>query len=394
MEVKKKLSREEKISQFDELRKKYCAMMKSLKFYEDQCSKLTTNNTENGPAVVKTEKHCEGVERETLKISQEKTKFQAKWKVDSDLPSGWQYAEHVTSYFSTKHYLSPGGKNYKGIHQVLREFIQSGQGREPLMKCLRKEGWFETELLPPGHLMKQKSSEKGFYYLTSKAEKFTTTVRMVKYLKEDYKWDKNLVDLCLNEHKSLYSEEALSRKPMTKIELEETFERKDAKKHDNEVMTSNPNELQWQSDIFLPDGWKVAISKHKNGSEVKRYMSPEGELLGNLCKALKHVMLNSNLSDEQMEILKDGLEYDGWSKETKLPEGWRVKWENNSESYLSPDLDLFGTRKELYKYLVKCGQKSDADKFMETCSEKGEGIFPENRRASVRVIIYLKAAEI
>ena len=151
MDVKKKLSREEKISQFDELRKKYCAMMKSLKLYEEQCSKLTTN-TENDskPAVVvKTEKLCEEVERKTPKISQEGTKVQVKWEVDPDLPSGWQFAEHSmknrSQYLhSNKHYLSPGGKNYQGIHQVLQEFIQSGQGREPLMKCLRKEGWFET----------------------------------------------------------------------------------------------------------------------------------------------------------------------------------------------------------------------------------------------------------
>ena len=350
MEDKKKLSREEKISQFDELRKKYCAMMKSLKFYEDQCSKLTKNNTENDskPAFVKTEKHCDGVERETPQLSQKKTKVQTKWKADPDLPLGWKYAEHFSSksQHSWNHFKSPVGKIYQGISQVLQEFIESGQGREPLMKCLKREGWFETELLPPAHLMRQKRSEKGFYYLTSKAEKFETTVRMVKYLKEEYKWDKKLVDRFLNEHKSLYSEEALSRKPITKIELEEALVRKDAKKHDDKVIRSNPTELKWQPDIFLPDGWKVAISKHKKGSEVKRYMSPEGELLGNLCKALKHVMLNSNLSDEQMEILKDGLEYDGWSKETKLPEGWRVKRENNSESYLSPDLDLFCTRNE------------------------------------------------
>ena len=138
-----------------------------------------TNNSK--PDIVKTEKLCEGIEKETSKIPQERTKAQAKWKMDPDLPSGWKYAEHFSSQtpHARNYFMSPSGKTYQGIHQVLREFIQSGLGREPLMKCLRKEGWFETELLPSAHLMKQKRSEKGFYYLTSKGEKFTTTVRMV-----------------------------------------------------------------------------------------------------------------------------------------------------------------------------------------------------------------------
>ena len=75
MDIKKKLSREEKISQFDELRKNYCAMMKSLKFYEEECSKLTKNDSEQvlpKPSDVKKEKLCDEVSRkENPNISQE-----------------------------------------------------------------------------------------------------------------------------------------------------------------------------------------------------------------------------------------------------------------------------------------------------------------------------------
>ena len=362
----RKLTREEKISQFNDLRKNYCALMKSLKFYEDECSKLTNTSSAKSPQPsVNPEKPNEeenGIKSETSKKI-EKRKVCLKWMQDPDLPAGWQYADQFTSQHShvMKHYKSPAGDTYQGIPQLLREFIRSGKGREPLKKCLKREGWFETELLPPGLLMRQKRSEKGFTYLTSEAKKFLTTVSLVKYLKEEYKWDKKLVDRFLNEHKSLYSEDVLPRKPLTKIKQEEETTKNTEKSSANIL---NSNGLQWKPDIFLPEGWRVAVTKHKNSSEVKRYMSPEGELLGNLPKALKHILLCGSVTDEQMEILKDGLEYDGWSKETQLPEGWRVKRELKIETFLSPDLDLFSNKNELSKYLEQNGLKEQSEKLI------------------------------
>ena len=377
MDIKEgKLTREEKISQFDDLRKNYCSLMKNLKFYEDECSKLSKTGSEKVPQpTIKPEKPMEeenGNKIETPKIKTEKTKVCLKWMQDPDLPSGWQYAQQfVTSQNSQamkrmKHYKSPEGDNYSGVPQILREFIRSGKGREPLMKCLRREGWFETELLPPGYLMRQKRGEKAFSYLTSEAERFTSTVRMVKYLKEEYKWDRKLIDRFLNEHKSLYSEDLLPRKSLTKIKLEN----ESTEKSTEEIIQMSSNGLQWKPDIFLPDGWKIAVTKHKNNSEVKRYMSPDGELLGNLPKALKHILLSGSATDEQMEILKDGLEYDGWSKDTQLPEGWRVKREKDIETYLSPDLDLFSNKKEVYNYLEKIGLIEQSGKIIASKTRK------------------------
>ena len=84
MELKRKLTREEKIAQFDELRRNYCAMMKSLKFYEEECSKLTKNTGETGlkPSDIKTEKPFEEVKKENQIVTQERTKAQVKWISD------------------------------------------------------------------------------------------------------------------------------------------------------------------------------------------------------------------------------------------------------------------------------------------------------------------------
>ena len=102
MEVnQKKLTREEKIAQFDELRRNYSAMMKSLKFYEGECAKLT--NTDSQSIKVET------MAPETLK-SEDHSKDEGKWKMDADLPTGWRYAEHLNPTFNPKPmktYLSP-----------------------------------------------------------------------------------------------------------------------------------------------------------------------------------------------------------------------------------------------------------------------------------------------
>ena len=157
----RKLSRQEKISQFAELRKSYCALMKSLKFYEQECSELTKTSNERVDSSVKIElREQDDVIKSEPKFNK-KRKNPGDWKNDPDLPDGWKYAEHFHSRIKSnmKTYLSPRGTFCPGIAYVLKEYLNNGEGIEPLMKYLKKEGWFETDLLPQGHFMKQKPSE-------------------------------------------------------------------------------------------------------------------------------------------------------------------------------------------------------------------------------------------
>ena len=105
----RKLSREEKISQFDDLRKNYCELMKSLKFYEQECSNLTKANIEEGvesPGKIDLREENNVIKRENQSIK--KRKRPGNWKNDPDLPNGWKYAEHFYSRTQSnmKTYLS------------------------------------------------------------------------------------------------------------------------------------------------------------------------------------------------------------------------------------------------------------------------------------------------
>ena len=87
-----KLTREEKIAKFDELRRNYSAMMKSLKFYEGECAKLT--NTDSQSIKVETKEQGTLISEDH---SKERSKDEGKWKMDADLPTGWRYSEHSTT---------------------------------------------------------------------------------------------------------------------------------------------------------------------------------------------------------------------------------------------------------------------------------------------------------
>ena len=288
------------------------------------------------------------------------------WKTHPDLPAGFRYGEYgaKTGNFATdrkiKTFMDPSGKRYPGIAHLVRFFIKRGDGVEPLKNFLTTEGWFETDLLPSGCFMRQKISEKGFTYLTPEGQKFNATIHMINYLRKEHKWEEKFITKFINEHKSLATKtiNPRSRNRSIKTEkMDQEYSISESRIDDNDNIdnTSDCNEdengLMWKPDIFLPEGWQVAVSKIGDGSEVRRYMSPQGDLLGTLPLALKHISKLGEVTEDQMNILKDGLEYEGWSKELSLPEGWLVKTERGKERFLSPQLDQYNCKKDVLKYL-------------------------------------------
>ena len=94
------------------------------------------------------------------------------WRTDPDLPEGWRFAESrcirkdKSVPITTKTYMDSDGQKYSGISHVCKFFLKRDGDFEIMKNFLYKEGWFETNLVPEGFLMRQKMSEKGFYFLT------------------------------------------------------------------------------------------------------------------------------------------------------------------------------------------------------------------------------------
>ena len=105
--------------------------------------------------------------RENNYTEEEMNKFKEgnglQWKTDEDLPDGWRYGiYHNFKQGQLKNYMDPNGKFYGSIAQILKYFLEvdpNGEDMEKTKKYLLKDGWFVTDLLPPGWYMKQKKSE-------------------------------------------------------------------------------------------------------------------------------------------------------------------------------------------------------------------------------------------
>ena len=158
-----------------------------------------------------------------------------KYKTDPDLPPGWRYAEHdatnSASHFMIKTYMDPDGKKYGGIPSMVRHFAENDDVA-PLKKFLKREGWFETDLLPEGCFLRQKFSEKDFWYLTPKGVKLNCTKRMIQYLREEHQWMESCITRFINEYKSLATKDVKPKKKKIKSEkFDEENKAEEIKEH-------------------------------------------------------------------------------------------------------------------------------------------------------------------
>ena len=105
-----------------------------------------------------------------IKRSKIKKKGNTKWNTDPDLPLGWKWKTYKTDPDRERRMLlSPEQKRYLSIFSALRQMNLVDDKKEEvaiLIRFLTKDGWFSTELLPPGYRLKQKRSERSFLSLT------------------------------------------------------------------------------------------------------------------------------------------------------------------------------------------------------------------------------------
>ena len=299
------------------------------------------------------------------------------WKTDEDLPDGWRYGiYHNVKQGQLKNYMDPSGKFYGSIAQILKYFLEvdpNGEDMEKTKRYLLKDGWFVTDLLPEGWYMKQKKSEHGFYYLTPTFEKFHATATAIQHLK-DLKWDENSILKFEMNHKSLAVKEITKRKRIRNSNStgNEAIETKDGLEEENEHSGTDDDDTEddeevgliWEDDLFLPMGWKVAttvLSRGKcAGTVFKRYMSPCGNHFGNLADALRFLVEEGNIQESEINELKQGLAYEGWTREMSLPEGWLSRESiSKRKSYLSPSLETFSEIGEVVQYMQKNGCKQN-----------------------------------
>ena len=199
-------SKEKSIKEFDELRATFIALNQQLldlkEKYKD--SKVQTTKQEVSKNNV------------TGKI---KGGHKIEWRTDSNLPTGWMYAEYPFRKDKPDSYKVRIYKDEKGVsHKCISNLLKAVVGDDPksqdrIKTYLRSQGWFETNLLPPGYYMRQKANFKGFYYLTSNGQKLNNTSDVIKHLRNSENWEDHQIGNFFDNHKNIEKHMILMSSP-------------------------------------------------------------------------------------------------------------------------------------------------------------------------------------
>merc|ERR1740129_2238896 len=120
---------------------------------------------------------------------------------------------------------------------------------------------------------------------------------------------------------------------------------------DIESETEEADQLTWENDTMIPQGWKINTLDVKDGpmkgSRLTRYQSPCGNFFGNLPQVVKFLMVNNNYSESVRTFFKKGITDDGWEKMDDV-EGIKGIWytkiaKGRGLLYLSPKYDVLDT---------------------------------------------------
>merc|ERR1719186_1144777 len=124
-----------------------------------------------------------------------------------------------------------------------------------------------------------------------------------------------------------------------------------------------------KDDQTVPEGWKSAVCHDRKFSKV--FWDSEMRFYSSRVEAVK-VMVGdkNNYTPREIEMMKKGLESDGWGKHIGLPEGWMYRglqicvtfWEEEftEHQFLSPEFEIVSDHSSVLKTLVSGNFKSES----------------------------------
>ena len=115
-------------------------------------------------------------------------------------------------------------------------------------------------------------------------------------------------------------------------------------------------------DEYLPEGWRYKICHDTNG-DYARVLSPNGESFSSKSKALAYMVKNGH-DEASIKKMISALVYDGWVESSFLPRDWRYrkcKSGRNEYNFLSPEGEMFPSRKTLVAYMRSNDKYSEED---------------------------------
>ena len=187
-----------------------------------------------------------------------------------------------------------------------------------MRKSFLELGWEEKEFLPKGWMQREsrgdpssKRENKKITYITPTGNKIATRERVLACMKEQG---------CSEEEIDKFKE--------------------------------NCSDIKYQTDPYLPQGWKRGLANVGKGKTVPRWLCPRGKLYNSRATAIRSLLVEGKYTSEEIEDLRLGLCTEGFSNQD-LPAKWVRKWGKASRSWMwvSPDFTVIRNQKELVMHL-------------------------------------------
>ena len=305
------LTRDEKIAQFNDLRKKYCSLFKSLKFYEKEIARgIECDKVNKEEAIEFGEKGnlYEDPEDLVTIVKEEKRK---EWEPYPHFAPGWSVRK---SNFGDN-FSSPEGKYFHNFLAAIRHLKKHEiLTPEECLKRIEENGWKTKTTLPKNWFFRQTRGNRSSSiavsedYLSDSWTILSSIEHALQYLKSN-NYGKNFIDMFLKD-----------------------------------------NGRGWKIDPNLPMGWRYAEHySERNQTFIKNFMNPEGRRFSGIAHVLRWFIDNG----DGVEPLLTYLRNDGWLETDLLPPNHFMKPKNTERgfSFLTPNGKRITTIVKVESYL-------------------------------------------
>ena len=272
------LSDDDKLKNFDELKRLCEEMEKKAVCYKQRCDYIQSQVklSEQSKAKTKKKKPAKG------KVYSPKFDSDLFELIEDDetIPNGWKSAWRILDGFSkggrVKVFWEPNGKycpsRVNAISQMISSFGSSQEDLDIMKKTLYEEGWKPNPSLPPGWMFNKSSSKETKVFVDSKFRYFKNIKTAVK-------------ELC-----SEYSDEELKTFLVTYV-LNSVKDREESTEEDIEL----------KKDEKIPASWKVGHIRNRNFKSSLFVITGEGQTLLTSSKVKEVITNSTDLSDEEKE---------------------------------------------------------------------------------------------
>ena len=265
---------------------------------------------------------------------------------DETLPTGWKSKsdESVGLLF-----LSPDGRKFNSRLSGYQHIIQAGfpaADISEMAEFLFYENWQTSPEIPEGWMFQAEMT--GVRFLTTDGTVLDSAENVVSYLEKSEK----------NSGLEGFGIEDESCDDNIDEDTANLKEENSGENNPNEENKFSPPGKDWNEDSSVPTGWKIKKNVITGGVTLK---NPQGKKFLTRLAAL-HYSKSQNGSQEEVDVLRESMTLEGWTRSDLLPPAWFYRKNNHGERiFVTDTAQKIRGRTETVKFMRSSQAYSEED---------------------------------